>query len=450
MARVFAKPNFGFMKIAPKAAGFSVVLVVIGVVVWFARGTEKYGIDFRGGVAVQMRFNKPTPIEDVRRGIAAISGESGPKYPGAEVQSVILGADSSSSRESMQFQIRALTTTGVESEDPEKFKESLVADLRKQFAGAIPSPALEVGQDKFPEGHPYFGGGTIRISLLEPKPAKETVAKMQKLLDQMGLTKPAEAPVHIVKPLGLDGKPTQDANAAIYEIFLTSGDFSDRERLGDRIQEQLKGLGMALSGDPFPSVETVSASIVTELKEKAIIALIISWLGIILYLAVRFEFRYGVAAVAALVHDSVIAVTWTTLIDWMIPKSFGIDLSVSLTTVAAALTVVGYSVNDTVIIYDRLRENFREARYKSLAQLIDDALNQTLSRTIITSLTVFFTTTVLLIATLTSGGGIAGLAMPMLIGVIVGSYSTLFIATPLIYWWRGGAKAKMEPPAQVS
>jgi preprotein translocase SecF subunit len=350
----------------------------------------------------------------------------------------------------MQFQIRALTTTGAESADPEKFKEALVADLRKQFAGQIPSPSLEVGQSEFKEGHPYFGGGTLKVSLLEAKPAKETVEKIQKLLEQMGITRPADAPVHTVKPLGPDGKATAEANAQTYEIFLTAGDFIDRDRLGEKIQDQLKAKGLTMSGDPFPSVETVSASIVTELKEKAVIALIVSWIGIILYLAIRFEFRYGLAAVVALVHDSVIAVTWTTLIDALLPKSFGIDLSVSLTTVAAALTVVGYSVNDTVIIYDRLRENFREARYKSLSQLIDDALNQTLSRTLITSLTVFFTTTVLLIATLTSGGGIASLAMPMLIGVIVGSYSTLFIATPLIYWWRGGAKGKVEDAAPAA
>ena len=444
MMSAMSKPNIPFMKIAPKAVAISGVLVLIGVIVWFARGEDKYGIDFRGGVSLQMRFRKPTSIEDVRAGIAGIAGPNGPKYPGAEVQSVLLGTDATGTREAMQFQIRTLSVSGNEVVDPEKFKEILAEDLRKQFAGRIPEPAVQVGMEKIEEPNPYAGGGTIKISLSEDKPAKELVEKIAKKLSERSILKPAEAPAPYVVALGADGKPTKDANASTFEVWLMPADFTDWNRISATLGADLKGMGYPLSGDPFPSVETVSASIVGELKEKAYIALFISWIGIILYLAVRFDMKYGIAAVIALVHDSVLAVTWTVILDAVFPKSWGIDLAVSLTTVAAALTVIGYSVNDTVVIFDRLRENFREVKSKGLSQLIDDALNQTLSRTIITSLTVFFVVTVLLSVTLTSGGGIAALSMPMLIGVIVGTYSSLFIATPMIYWWRSSKSSQAK------
>lgn len=445
MMSAMSKPNIPFMKLAPKAVAVSVVLILAGVGVWFARGDDKYGIDFRGGVALQMRFRKPTSIDDVRAGVAAIAGPTGPKYAGAEVQSVLLGSDSGTTgaREAMQFQIRTLAVGGSEV-DPEKFKGELEADLRKQFAGKIPEPAVQLGNEKIDAPNPYAGGGTIRISLAEERPAKELIEKIQKALAGLGLGKPADAPAHYVVALGTDGKVVRDGPATMFEVWLMPPDFVDWNRRAEQISGELKRMGYPLSGDPFPSIETVSASIVGELKEKAYIALVISWIGIILYLAVRFELKYGLAAVAALVHDSVIAVTWTVILDAVIPKSWGIDLAVSLTTVAAALTIIGYSVNDTVVIFDRLRENFREMKSKGLAQLIDDSLNQTLSRTIITATTVFFTVTVLLVVTLTSGGGIAALSMPMLIGVMVGTYSSLFIAAPLIYWWRGAKPAEAK------
>lgn len=448
MMAAISKPNIPFIKLAPKAVAVSIALFILGTVVWFARGDDKYGIDFRGGVALQMRFKKSTAIEEVRKGVADIAGPAGPKYAGAEVQSVLLGSDSGTTgaREAMQFQIRTLALGGSDV-DPEKFKNELEADLRKQFAGRIPEPSIQVGMEKIEAPNPYAGGGTIRVSLGAERPVKEMVEKMQKALTAMGIGKPSEAPAPYVRPLGADGNPTKELNASTYEVWLMPPDFVDWNRQAERLSTELKKMGYPLSGDPFPSIETVSASIVGELKEKAYIALFISWIGIILYLAVRFDMKYGIAAVVALIHDSVLAVTLTVVLDAIIPKSWGIDLAVSLTTVAAALTIIGYSVNDTVVIFDRLRENFREVKSKGLAQLIDDALNQTLSRTIITALTVFFTVTVLLAVTLTSGGGIAAMSMPLLIGVMVGTYSSLFIAAPMLYWWRPAAGKQSDGKA---
>ena len=439
MMRLMSKPNIPFMKLAPKAVAISLILILVGVIAWFARGDSKYGIDFRGGVSVHIRFKKPTSIDEVRNGVAAISGPSGPKYPAAEVQSIILGADDSGARESLEFQIRTLAAAGEEAVDPEKMKEILVTDLRKQFAGKIPEPSILSGLEKIDAPHPYAGGGTIRISLAEDKPVKETVEKIQKKLTAMGVQKPVEAPAPFVQGLDAMGKKTED-KASTYEVFLIQSDFTSWNSIADRLSEDLRGSGYRLSEDPFPSVETVSASIVSELKEKAIIALVLSWIGIILYLAVRFNVQYGVAAVVALVHDVLIAITWTAIAAAIFPKAWGIDLSVTLTTVAAALTIIGYSVNDTVVIYDRMRENLREIKTKGLSAIIDESLNQTLSRTIITSVTVFFVLLVLLGVTLTSGNGIAAMSFPLLIGVIVGTYSTLFIAAPIIYWWRNAMK----------
>jgi SecD/SecF fusion protein len=446
MMRLLTTPRIGFMKLARPAVAVSAVLCLVGVISWFARGQNKYGIDFRGGVAINIRFKEATPIQDVRDAVNMITvdgtANGAKKYPGAEVQAVILGADASDTNKSFEFKIRALTAGRAEGVDQEKLKDELEADLRKSFAGKIPEPAVQAGK-KLDAGK-FAGGGTVLISLNEAKPSTELIPILEGILDSLGVLAPPERTLpYVTAPDGKGGET--EGPAATYEIYLMPQNYTNWPQILENVGAELKGKGYGLSGDPFPMIETVSASIVNELKEKAIIALILSWIGIILYLAVRFEFKWGVAAVVALVHNSLLAVTFTVILDALIPKSWGVDLALSLTTVAAILTVIGYSVNDTVVIFDRLRENFREAKSRGLGQVIDEALNQTLSRTLITGTTVIFNLIVLLVVTLTSGGGIAALALPLLIGVVVGTYASLFVATPILYWWRkkgGEAEAK--------
>ena len=166
-------------------------------------------------------------------------------------------------------------------------------------------------------------------------------------------------------------------------------------------------------------------------------ALLLSWVVIIIYLALRFEFIYGVAAVIALIHDVLFTLGIVSLVSWLLPKTWGIDLDLGLSSVAAYMTIVGYSVNDTIVIFDRIRENLKDMKRDLFSVVMDASVNQTLSRTILTSFTVFLTAVVLFLLTARSGGGIASFAFPLIVGVVVGTYSSVFIASPVVMWYRG-------------
>jgi preprotein translocase subunit SecF len=145
--------------------------------------------------------------------------------------------------------------------------------------------------------------------------------------------------------------------------------------------------------------------------------------GILIYITWRFEFRYAIGAIIALVHDVIITVGIFSILD----KEF------TLPIIAALLTIIGYSLNDTIVVYDRIRENFRSQRRQTLKQIINDSINQTLSRTILTS-----GTTLLVIAALFFLGGavIHDFAFALLVGVFIGTYSSIFIASSTVLAWE--------------
>jgi preprotein translocase SecF subunit len=165
--------------------------------------------------------------------------------------------------------------------------------------------------------------------------------------------------------------------------------------------------------------EEVGPKVGDELKGKAILAAFWALLGIILYIWWRFEFSYGLAAVIALFHDVLITIGIFSL--------FGKEISLSV--VAALLTIIGYSLNDTIVIFDRIREDLKLYRKKPFAEVINMSINQTLSRTVITSLTTFI---VVLSLYIFGGSVIHDMALALLIGVIVGTYSSIFIASPIL------------------
>ena len=184
-------------------------------------------------------------------------------------------------------------------------------------------------------------------------------------------------------------------------------------------------------GDSFivDRVEMVGPKVGQDLREKAVLALIYSLGGILIYITFRFEFRFGVAAIIALTHDTIITVGAFSLLD----KEF------TLTVIAALLTVIGYSLNDTIVVFDRIRENLRLKRGLTLAEMLNVSINQTLSRTILTSGT---TLVVVLSIFLFGGEVIHDFSFALLIGVVVGTYSSIFIASPIILIWDTISKRK--------
>jgi preprotein translocase subunit SecF len=172
------------------------------------------------------------------------------------------------------------------------------------------------------------------------------------------------------------------------------------------------------------SSSSIGPTIGKKLQEDALIAIVLSLLGIMLYVAVRFEFRFGVAAAIATFHD-VLAV---------LGIYFLLNKEITLLVVTALLTLAGYSLTDTVIVFDRIRENLRRRRRETVSDIINSGINQVLSRTLVTTLTV-----VLVLVPLTLWGGevLHDFSLALLLGVIVGTYSSIFVASPLLLLWPG-------------
>src|SRR5579872_733858 len=175
-------------------------------------------------------------------------------------------------------------------------------------------------------------------------------------------------------------------------------------------------------------VDQVGPRIGAELQHKAILAVLYALGGMLVYIAFRFEWIYGAAAVVAVFHDTIITLGLFSLF----------NKEISLTVVAALLTLVGYSMNDTIVTFDRIRENLKLSRRESLTNIINLSVNQTLSRTILTSGLTFLTALALLIF---AGPTLRGFSLALVIGIIVGTFSSIFIASPiLLAWERGGAR----------
>ncbi len=169
--------------------------------------------------------------------------------------------------------------------------------------------------------------------------------------------------------------------------------------------------------------EMVGPKVGKDLRSKGLKAIIFALIGILIYISWRFEFRFAVGAVVALTHDVIITVGILSLTD----KEF------SLPVLAALLFIVGYSLNDTIVVYDRIRENMRRMRKETYEKVVNLSVNETLSRTILTSVT---TLIVIVILFLIGGGVIHDFAFALLIGIIVGTYSSVFVASPVVLVWE--------------
>ena len=185
--------------------------------------------------------------------------------------------------------------------------------------------------------------------------------------------------------------------------------------IGDVTQEALKGTG----NYEIRRVDIVGPTVGAELKEKGIMSLILATIGILIYVAFRFEWRFAVASIVALVHDISIALGAIAFI----------GLDVNLDVLAALLTLLGYSLNDTIIVFDRIREGVTSSKNANLESIINESITCTLARTTLTSLTTFF-----VVFTLFTFGGeiIHAFAFTLLIGIIVGTYSSIFVASPIL------------------
>lgn len=203
-------------------------------------------------------------------------------------------------------------------------------------------------------------------------------------------------------------------------------------------QVALARVNKAIATDVGPfeiySQQVVGSKVSGELKQKGILAVILALSMVVIYIWIRFEWQFAIGAVLALVHDVVLTIGVFSLI----------QLEFNLAIIAAILTIVGYSLNDTVIVYDRIRENLRKYKKMPLPDVLNLSINDTLSRTIMTSLTTLLALAALYVF---GGEGLRGFAFAMLWGVLVGTYSSIFVASPLLLMLKLKRGGKMETGA---
>jgi preprotein translocase subunit SecF len=253
-----------------------------------------------------------------------------------------------------------------------------------------------------------FAGGTL-IQVKFEKPVRDDLGKIRSIVSDLGLGSPE------VKTIGQIINNELQITVAKQESELTNVTNIIRDALSKDYPE---------NSFDIRRVESVGPKIGGELKRDAVIATILSLIAILIYVGFRFNLPFGVASVVPLFHDVLI-----TLGVFII-----FDLEISLTFVAAILTIVGYSLNDTIVIFDRIRENMRGGlKGKKFPELVNSSINQTLSRTINTSLTTLFVVAALYFI---GSEAIKDFALAMLVGVIAGTYSTIYIASPILIFWH--------------
>lgn len=231
------------------------------------------------------------------------------------------------------------------------------------------------------------------------------------------------------KTIGLEGSIIQSFGANEVVIRATESS-DDLKGLSERMGEAL-ATTFEKGSYEIRRVEVVGPKVGKDLTQKALFAIVFSWIGMLIYISWRFEFRYAVGGIVALVHDVIITVGAFSLLN----KEF------DLTIVAALLTIIGFSINDTIVVFDRIRENARKNMKQSLGDTINMSINQTLSRTILTTFTVFIVVVVLFFF---GGAVIHDFAFALLVGVVIGTYSSIFIASPIILVWENIRPSSMK------
>ncbi len=248
-----------------------------------------------------------------------------------------------------------------------------------------------------------------------------------------------EIHIKLAKDLSIkDIKNTLDATGYPPEVVQQLGLSGDREYLirfspdlikFDQIQdfqselEKITATNESFKGGSIQRVDYIGPRVGKELISKAIISILLGCVGILIYVMIRFEFGFAMGAVIALIHDTVITLGAISIMD----KEF------TLALVAGLLTVIGYSVNDTIIIYDRIRENMKKSGKLGIKEVVNVGVNQTLTRTILTSFTVFL---VLIPLFIFGGSVIHDFAFTLIVGAIVGTYSSIFIASAFVVYWK--------------
>ncbi len=382
MIELFKQPNIDWMGKAKYFFLLSGTLLVVGWAAIFFKGGIKYGIDFRGGTNVDVRFAQPPNIDQLRKGLQAQG------LGNSEIQSISDIANPNSN-EVMIF----VEQTGQMDQALDEGKSKVLSALNATYGSSTSSK-------------PDFNSIT-----------PTALANFLAQRDPLGLSVSAGDKYQQLAKSLLDYRD-KNSNGIITNFDALANAPSATPAVITVIKDNFS-LG------PFAvrDVAIVGPKVGGELRNQAIRVTLYALAGMLVYIAFRFEWIFGVAAVLAVFHD--------VLITLGLFKIFGFEIS--LTVIAALLTLVGYSMNDTIVIFDRIRENNRLLRKESFASVVNKSINQTLSRTILTSGLTFLTVLVLF---LMGGQVLRAFAFALVVGIVVGTYSSFGIAAPLVVAWH--------------
>jgi preprotein translocase subunit SecF len=393
--QIFSNTNFDFMGKKWLTIGASLVLTAAGLASLWIKGGPAYGIDFRGGTLMYVKFSARPPVDKIRSAISA-------RIPGEVSVQEITGTDE--------------VIIGTELKDEKTLdvhRRLLIETLGATFGVAGGKPDLNnlgalVIADRLRD--PLQRGG-IPMSDQQLQDVARALVQFRDTPPRSGLVRSFDA---------LSGVPGVSAGV-----------------LGVLKQE------FALFPYAIRNVEIVGPKVGAELRNQAILATLYALGGMLVYIAFRFEWVYGLGAVIAVLHDTIITVGLFSIF----------NKEISLTVVAAILTLVGYSMNDTIVVFDRMRENLKILRREKLESLMNISINQTLSRTVLTSGLTLLTALALW---LFGGPVLNTFSLALVIGIVIGTYSSVFIASPIVLFWsnflegrRIGRSSASAAPAPV-
>jgi SecD/SecF fusion protein len=416
MLKLLSTPNYNFLGVRHLAIGASLVLIAIGMFATYSRGWSLLDIDFTGGSSVTFALNPENKM-----GIGAVR-DALVETPLGEKNLLVVERGQTGTRFSVD--------TSDQSVDEVK---QVILDT---FDDKLQMFSVEAGAiAPFTAG--TFTGFEAPITVNEGPGFEEDDGVSHEALVELvnGAIESEGLSGIIVTADSPDYRPGSAARLKEWTIRLGGADEATAQRVLARLEGDVEKMAM------FPLASKIGGRVSGNMQLDALKALFISLLGVVVYLWVRFsKLTYGIAAAVALVHDVLITIGMLAiskyLVEWVPGLSNVLQLNafqISLTIVAALLTIIGYSINDTIVTFDRLRE-IKGKSPRLNAAMVNSAVNQCLSRTILTALTVFMTVVILYFF---GGDGIHGFAFAFLIGVVAGTYSTVFIAAPVLLWLSG-------------
>ncbi|MCZ6598724.1 MAG: protein translocase subunit SecD [Planctomycetota bacterium] len=413
------KANYDFLSKAKLALGASAAVIIAGLALFIATPTQdKFGIDFLGGAEVHFRTEEPQAIDDVRARVAEIPGRIGESASVKPVVNSATGDGFTAFRAIFKVDEDLVGTSG---DNPER---ALAGAIRDSLADILQRGPVELGE-------PRQDGANANWDITLYFSSEHPPADIEERLNAASLQSARATPtanrdmVYAVTGQTSVGMDAITLRTAIQNAFNNATD-------SNQVAFDLTG--------PIAGSSLVGPQVVGELRDKAVLALLVSLFAIVLYIRVRFaEYSYGFAAVVALLHDVFITLGAMTLMN-----NLGLIAGeINLPMIAAFLTIIGYSLNDTIVIFDRVRENLPRLK-KPLAEVLNISINQTLSRTLLTSLTTLMAVSVLFVFNVGTGNTLEGFSFAMIIGVLTGTYSTIFVANPTFLWLENRAARKRE------